>query len=223
MSILDELNALHEPFWDKEELRDEAPWIDDMHHQNVKEHMSSCITKELLKRKNAQTPDFFELKARGDNLVFVYGTLRTGGSNFHLLEGSKYLGYAQTTSSNYILRRGRSFPIVKKSKLSYAGKIEGEVFAVDALTMCELDRLEGNNTFYTREEVFVTLDEQSYKLKDGKTGKPIVKAWIYLIPEDDTSFDEWFLGNSRKTKNSRGEDTRMYYFERPKFETMMDS
>jgi gamma-glutamylcyclotransferase (GGCT)/AIG2-like uncharacterized protein YtfP len=208
---------------DLEVLLDETPWTDDMHHQNVKEHMSSCTTKELLKRKNAQTPDFFELKARGDNFVFVYGTLRTGGSNFHLLEGSKYLGYAQTTSPNYILRRGRAFPMVKKSNLNYAGKVEGEVFAVDALTMCELDRLEGNNSFYTREEIFVTLDEQSYKLKDGKTGKPVVRAWIYLIPEDDTSLDDWFLGNSRKTKNLRGEDVRLYYFDQPKFETMMDS
>lgn len=223
MSTLDDLNALHEPFWDNGSLHDETPWVDDMHYQKVKEQMSSSTTKELLKRKNAQTPDFFHLKMRGDNLVFVYGTLRTGGSNSHLLGGSKYLGSAQTTSSYYILRRGRYFPVVKRSNLSYAGRVEGEVFAVDALTMCELDRLEGNNSFYTREEVFVTLDEQPYKLKDGKTGKPVVKAWMYLIPEDDTSIDDWFLGNSRKTKNSRGESTRIYYFDQPKFQTLMDS
>lgn len=191
------------------------PWTDDLHIQQQKEHMSSTITQELLLRKNRNTPDFFELKARGENLVLVYGTLRVGNPNYYLLEGSKFLGKATTTTDGFVMRRGRQFPAVKRDTSSMAGKILGEVFSVDAVTMCELDRLEGNTQFYTREEVFVTLHDQEIKLSSGKIGRPTVKAWMYMLPKEDTSFDSCWLANSKKTVLHSGKESRIFEWTQP--------
>jgi len=200
---------------------EELPWTDDIHIQNQKERRSMTgnnLTKELSSRRNPNTPDFLELKNRGDNLVFVYGTLRTGNPNFYLLEGSKYLGYATTTIPGFIMRSGKGFPMVKRAdkENQLRGKILGEVFAVDALTMCELDRLEGNNFFYKREEVFCTLQEQDVPMKEHKTFKPACKAWMYLIPQEDTSLDSWLLSSVYKTKLPNGTESRVYEWHQPK-------
>lgn len=196
----------------------DAPWVDDLEQAIRQESHYSDMSKQLAKRKNDLTPDFQELKLRGDNLVFVYGTLRPKGMNSHLLEGDKYLGRGRTLTDKYILRdiRGK-FPIVKDSTGSLRGKIEGDVFAVDALTMMELDYLEGNGTLYTRKERWIRLQDQHYGLKEGKSGTPVVKCWIYLISEQDKSFDNHWLGNSITTDDSKGEKFRTYRWGTPDY------
>lgn len=196
----------------------EAPWVDDLEIAIRQESNYSDMTKQLRKRNTDLTPDFQELKLRGDNLVFVYGTLRPMGTNSYLLDGDKYLGRGRTLTDKYILRdiRGR-FPIVKDSTGSLRGKIEGDVFAVDALTMLELDRLESNGILYTRKERWIRLQDQHYNLKQGKSGSPVVKCWIYLIDDNDTSFDTNWLGNSVTTDGSKGEKFRTYRWGTPEY------
>jgi len=98
-------------------------------------------------------------------LVFVYGSLKRGFSNYkRLLDGSigdcEYLHVATTKGTMYDLG---PFPAVD---IEGPNQIRGEVFRVDEDVLFALDRLEGDPTFYNRTKV------------DLSTGE---KAWIYHI------------------------------------------
>ena len=72
--------------------------------------------------------------------VFVYGTLKTGGGNNHLLRDSKSLGEAVTVGDNYTMRNG-GFPMVVAEGISH---VKGELFEVtDPEVLDDLDWLEG--------------------------------------------------------------------------------
>jgi gamma-glutamylcyclotransferase (GGCT)/AIG2-like uncharacterized protein YtfP len=92
--------------------------------------------------------------------VFVYGTLRRGKVNHHLLEGARFCGY-HTTAPLYKMVSLGSYPgVVKRGR----SRIQGEVYEVEAKTMSLLDRLEGYPTAYSRELI----------------STPWGRAWIYL-------------------------------------------
>lgn len=188
------------------EAGEKLPWSD----ERIAASKDTKLTKELLRRRNKETPDFQELLLEGDNLVFAYGTLRPGGANYHLVKNSKWLGEGITLADNFILRSTGGFPTVKITKSHLAGKVCGDVYAVDALTMCELDRLEGNNTLYKRSKKFITMMDQEYPLAGGKTGRPNLECWMYLIPENDDSFDGNWLGTSRMRQKVDGSSVRLY-------------
>ena len=97
--------------------------------------------------------------------VFVYGTLRKGFGNHHLLKNSKFIGYA-TTKEKYSLYVD-GIPYVVKIPTT---QIKGEVYEVDRDTLNALDELEGHPNFYKRELIDVIVN--------GKT----IKAWIYFYP-----------------------------------------
>lgn len=200
-------------FHDLDTLTD-VPWKDDMNENRISEYTDVHITRDLLKRKNDQTPDFHELVRNGDNLVLVYGTLKVGGANFHLLEGSKYLGEGTTLSDKFEMRSAKGFPVAKEKPSSkVCGRLSGDVFAVDALTMLELDHLEGNNTLYTRQKKWVTLLDQDYPLAGGKVGKMTQQCWIYLVPSSDTSYDGLWLSNSQSRLKGDGTSVRTYVWD----------
>ncbi|MCG8043516.1 MAG: gamma-glutamylcyclotransferase family protein [Candidatus Thiodiazotropha taylori] len=92
--------------------------------------------------------------------VFVYGTLRKNQVNHDLLSSATYLGDHQTQPVYKMFHLG-SYPGVVKSGST---SISGEVYLVDALTMSQLDRLEGYPNAYTRELI----------------PTPWGQAWIYL-------------------------------------------
>lgn len=97
--------------------------------------------------------------------VFVYGSLKQGYGNNHVFpKGSKFL-YEGTTKGRLISLGG--FPGLLKDT---EGTAHGEVWDVPDIT--PLDRLEGNGSFYTREEVAVY------------TGKGAVAAWTYFLPKE---------------------------------------
>ena len=80
------------------------------------------------------------------SLVFVYGSLKRGFSNFGILNGATFKG-AHTTGVNYTMYSLGGFPgVVARGDTS----IQGEVFEVDEAHMKALDRLEGVPSFYTR-------------------------------------------------------------------------
>jgi gamma-glutamylcyclotransferase (GGCT)/AIG2-like uncharacterized protein YtfP len=75
---------------------------------------------------------------RSRELVFVYGTLRTGGSNRFRMDGGESLGPASV--------RGRLYAIDWYPGLvpdAAAGPVTGELFAVAAAHLRELDAFEG--------------------------------------------------------------------------------
>ena len=94
------------------------------------------------------------------NLVFVYGTLRSGEVNHHLLAGATYCGKHATLPRYRMLHLG-AYPGVVEGGSTV---IRGEIYRIDKRQFMWLDRLEAYPTLYKR------------KLIDTRWGK----AWIYL-------------------------------------------
>ena len=94
------------------------------------------------------------------DLVFVYGTLRRGEVNHHLLSDAEYCGVHLTLPRYRMLHLG-TYPGVVAGG---ATPIEGEVYRVDGNGLVLLDRLEAYPRLYTR------------KLIPTSWGR----AWIYL-------------------------------------------
>lgn len=107
--------------------------------------------------------------------VFVYGTLRTGGSNHHLLSGARRLGDHVTDPAYRMLDVGPYPGVVTGGETA----IRGEVYEVGPEGFRRLDALEDYPRSYTR----------------TKVPTPWGEAWMYLyrlrgqrlpeIPEGD--------------------------------------
>lgn len=100
------------------------------------------------------------------NLVFVYGTLKSGGMVRGLdgFPGASIVGKAKTTYPDYNMLDLGSFPAVVKG----TKHIQGEVWEVDDQTMEELDMIEGYPDFYKR----------------VKTETDKGRAWMYYLESD---------------------------------------
>jgi gamma-glutamylcyclotransferase (GGCT)/AIG2-like uncharacterized protein YtfP len=86
------------------------------------------------------------------SLIFVYGTLKRGGSNHHYLTGQKFLGAARTVPGFRLFELG-GFPGLVPVPEDKAGVI-GEVYDADATAVAKLDVLEGlAEGMYRRETV----------------------------------------------------------------------
>ncbi len=103
--------------------------------------------------------------------IFVYGTLRKGMGNHHLLEGSGFLGMGETVVryGMYVLPGG--IPYVKRRSERKA-VIVGEVYEVDEDTLRRIDQLEGHPDFYRRRLVPVMLN-----------GEEKIQAWLYFLAD----------------------------------------
>ncbi len=99
------------------------------------------------------------------HLVFVYGTLRKGESNHHLLESSEYLGHYETEDDYTLYDVGPYPALVPGSKA-----ISGEVYLIDDHTLQQLDILEDVPVEYRRETI----------------NTPYGTAWIYLYQDDSS-------------------------------------
>lgn len=104
----------------------------------------------------------------GEELVFVYGTLRQGYVNHHLLKGARALGPARTQQA-YALYLG-DFPYLVEGEAFSA--IVGELYGVSPAGMRLLDQLEEHPDWYQRRQVPV-IDAQ------GQT----LTAWVYFYPQ----------------------------------------
>ena len=78
--------------------------------------------------------------------VFVYGTLRAGGPNHHLLAGQTLVGPARTEPAFEFASLG-AYPAMA---LGGRTSVIGEVYAVDAAGLAKLDWLEGHPEYYRR-------------------------------------------------------------------------
>lgn len=109
-------------------------------------------------------------------LVFVYGTLKKGNHNHHLIAKANYCGKAHTTKSEYQMYHLGGFPgVTKGDRVIY-----GEVYMVNEDVMKSLDRLEGHPSFYERILVPVGI------YGDKKGEETSTKAWIYIYKGDTT-------------------------------------
>lgn len=109
-------------------------------------------------------------------LVFVYGTLKRGGSNHHFLAGQRFLGEART-APGYRLYHLSGYPGMIPLTDDRDG-VTGEVWSVDPACLAELDRLEGTDEgLYRREPIalltpFGGQDIQTYIYARSVAGKP---------------------------------------------------
>jgi gamma-glutamylcyclotransferase (GGCT)/AIG2-like uncharacterized protein YtfP len=142
------------------------------------------LVEDLMRRKNDNTPDFYDLKLRQNHFVFVYGTLKKGDRNAFLLDGCPYIGegYIAVKGFNMKLNPFGHFPIIFDSKGKDAEHIWGEVYVVDARKIAELDRLENNGAMYKRQPLWVWLEDQRVSSKDKTKNnlKPAERCWVYV-------------------------------------------
>lgn len=75
------------------------------------------------------------------SLIFVYGTLKRGGSNHHLMGGQQFLGEARTQPGFRLYELGGHPGMIAKS--DDRDGVTGEVWSVDAACLVQLDILEG--------------------------------------------------------------------------------
>lgn len=104
-----------------------------------------------------------------NELVFVYGTLQHGKRNHHFMEGTEYVGKAETADSIYTkIRVWEDIPgVIKNGK----DVIKGELYSVPKEIMPALDYLESNGELYQREKIRVICDGI------------IQYAWLYFYLE----------------------------------------
>lgn len=88
-------------------------------------------------------------------LVFVYGTLRRGFCNHHLLRRAAFVGTGETVP-RLVMHVAGGIPFASDAEAAYP--IRGEVYAVDRVTLAELDRLEDHPHWYVRTPVDIRLD-----------------------------------------------------------------
>lgn len=100
--------------------------------------------------------------------LFVYGTLKKGFANHHLLREADYLGKGRT-KRKYALYVDSIPYVVKEPATSF---IYGELYQVNASQLERIDWLEGHPNWYCREQIQI-VDQHN------KT----VAAWAYLFPD----------------------------------------
>ena len=89
-----------------------------------------------------------------ETLLFVYGTLRRGGPNHPLLAAARFVDAAATAERYALFVDGIPF----LASVPAVHHVRGEVYAVSAETLAEIDRLEGHPGWYERRPVAVVLD-----------------------------------------------------------------
>lgn len=100
--------------------------------------------------------------------LFVYGTLKQGFHNHHVLgDNAKYI--SEGVVFGLRLHEGPGFPYAFKTN-DYTNTTIGEVYEIDDVSFARCDRLEGYPRHYTRSMVEVITS----------AGK--VNAWVYHKP-----------------------------------------
>lgn len=99
------------------------------------------------------------------NLIFVYGSLRQTHVNHQLLNGARCYGIGSTID-NYAMYLSGGYPYVICTEDRYP--IVGELYAVDGITLKQLDKMEGHPHYFVRKKVGVVVDDKEYS------------AWMYV-------------------------------------------
>lgn len=97
-------------------------------------------------------------------MVFVYGTLRSGLNWHHLLREASFLGEG-ITKDKFALYADFIPYVVKGEKIC---QIKGELYEVDKKTLAILDELEHHPTWYCREKTIVLVNQKE------------IEAWLYF-------------------------------------------
>lgn len=126
------------------------------------------------------------------SLVFVYGSLKKGFHNDHYLRESKFISKAFTSHLHWEMISLGGFPAVILGK----GIVLGELYEVNDRTLINLDRLEGEGHFYTKQLIPVTVPIGGsyniafmYILNTPPKYKDFTN--VEIIPVEDASHYNW--------------------------------
>ncbi len=120
-------------------------------------------------------------------LVFVYGTLRRGGSNHFRMSGADFV------AAGIVLGKIYKIDWYPGLVLGNEGRVKGEVFSVDAAQLLELDAFEGLSAGEVEGSEYRRVKAEVFT-PDGKT----IGAWVWewLGPFDETRLvaeGDWLL------------------------------
>lgn len=119
-------------------------------------------------------------EAPAKTLLFVYGTLKRGERNAFRLAGQDFLGAVVTAPKYRVIDLGAHPGLIRDDTTGFA--IRGELFAVDAKCLAELDAFEEVPGPFVRERIEV----------DGYR-----EVWAYYmntpVPEGARQGDRWPL------------------------------
>ncbi|MFS0635422.1 gamma-glutamylcyclotransferase [Mesobacillus foraminis] len=130
--------------------------------------------------------------------VFVYGTLRMGQRNQHVLQNS-VRGAAQCYTNGELYDSPYGYPFLKEDE---TGRVYGELYEADQELLIKLDDFEGyrgpgKNNHYNRTIKTVTTDIGT------------VQAFVYVLPEDGDRYKlqyieggDWSVYSLLKNKES---------------------
>lgn len=109
-------------------------------------------------------------------LVFVYGTLKSGHGNNRILKwgGAVLLGDYVTEYPYPMFVSGLPYLIERRGEGKH---VIGEVWACDCHTVADMDRLEGHPIFYERKAITVR------NINNERT----TTAWVYFYQGDPRS------------------------------------
>lgn len=110
--------------------------------------------------------------------VFVYGTLKRGFGNHHLLKNSKFIGVGYTCPRFAMLSGGFPVLVWPKGAGPRQRHVAGEIYEVDDATMARLDTLESEGKMYDRRLLPVTY------VADGQQERLCADAHIYVGRDD---------------------------------------
>jgi len=123
--------------------------------------------------------------------VFVYGTLRRGEANHHLLETRDFVGMAQSEACFTLVDLG-AFPAMVPGG---GTAVVGEVYEVGPVTLAALDRLEGHPRFYQRHTI---------QLADGSTALAYLLSPEQSIGKASLSSGDWLEAQGSRRRKRCG-------------------
>lgn len=100
--------------------------------------------------------------------VFVYGTLKRGYGNHHILNGHRFVSEAVTVAKCRLFNSG--FPVLRprtEKPNAFNAPVYGEVYDIgnDTKTLARLDALESNGRMYHRKVKLVYLFNSGRRVK----------------------------------------------------------
>jgi gamma-glutamylcyclotransferase (GGCT)/AIG2-like uncharacterized protein YtfP len=114
-------------------------------------------------------------------ILFFYGTLKRGELNNGLVAGQEYLGEAWTAPRYRVYDLGPYPGLVLDDSSGLA--VAGELWAVDATCLAELDRFEGVPGLFIRAGVSI----------EGRADAVEAYLWNRPVPEGVAGGDRWPL------------------------------
>lgn len=143
---------------------------------------------EELAERHSVTPDFYKFRDLEEVPLFVYDSMKEGGSRHNFIKNSSnYYGEAHTIQTSWRLyscsNRRNEYPAFfqPKDKETYGAALRGEVYGVASETLVDLDNFYENGRKFRRRKMLVVAENQApvankqYRWKN----KAVIPCYLY--------------------------------------------